>query len=464
MTFPSDLPTPTALQIDDFQTIVNRVLARLQAIGAARVDAGELDENPYETLTAASVAALLVEALSYEHVSIFEHINEDYKQLLVAFATGTNLTARAADFGIAGRNPETETDTHLRQRIFLQWHSLSASGTRGWYLHKAITENTDPMNEWTLANAAVTKDLVGKRPTVLQDVLGNTAPGLRPNDADNADRSRTDGTAYLYLQVNPGSHEAASGGVPTDAFLRTLFAYIDRIENRIICDRIRIKPVKTVRYILEGTLTLEPTADRDTVLTAARDALKTLTDASEVIDRNIQISEFYNVLQVPGVHQIKLSVTPADAGHIPSAGNGNTGVLTANNPLQGSVYAETEETWDDAYVPVAELTTVDTRLSFALQDIPYDAEAETQVLDLGSIPVSRASRQVSIRLPRAYHGAGDPPTYTYQLRNLPSGMAFNSNTRLITGRTRNTDVFEMEYQVSDGTNSAIVPARLEITP
>ena len=315
----------------------------------------------------------------------------------------------------------------------------------------------------TLANAAVTKDLIGKRPTVLQDVLGNTDPGLRPNDADNADRSRTDGTAYLYLQVNPGSYEAASGGVPSDAFLRSLFAYIDKVENRIICDRIRIKPVKTVRYILEGTLTLEPTADRDTVLAAARAALETLKETSQVIDRNIQISEFYNVLQVAGVHQIKLTVTPTDPSHVPSTRNGNTGVVTANTPLQGSVYAETEETWDDAYVPVASLTTVDTRLSFALQDIPYDAEMESQFLDLGSIPFSSARRQVSLQLPRAYHGAGDPPTYTYGLRGLPSGLFLNPNTRFITGRVSSAGVSEMEYQVSDGTNSAIVPARLEIS-
>lgn len=462
MTYPSDLPEPTILNIDDFQTIVDRVIARLRTIGDARVESGQYAENPYSELTAASVAAILVEALIYEHVSIYEHINEDVRQLLVSFATGTNLDARARDFGIAGRNPDTESDIRLRQRIFLQWHSLSASGTRGWYFHKAITENTDPNNMWSLYNAGVTKDLVGKRPTVLQNALGVSghAPGLRPGDADHRDLSRTDGTAYLYLQVNPGVQEAAAGGIPTDDFIQTLFTYLDKIENRIICDRIRIKPVKTVRYRVEATLTLEPTADRDTVLAAARDSLKTLTETSEVIDRNIQISEFYNVLQVSGVHQIRLSVTPADAAHVPSAGNGNTGVSTANTPLQGSVYAETAEEWDDAYVPVAAFSTVDTGLNFALSDIPYDAEAGRQVLVLD--PVARSSRQMSIELPRAYHGAGDSPTYTYSLRNLPSGFRFYNNTLILEGAPRSAGVTDMEYQVSDGTSTAIATVRLEI--
>ena len=462
MTFPSNLPVPTVLSTDTFDTIVSRMLARVKSYGDERVATGEYTENPYDDLTEADLVSAIFQACAYENIQIREQANNEFRQLLVAFATGDNLLLRAIDVGIDARNPEDETDEHLRRRIRLQWHSLSASGTVNWYYHKAITPNTDPNNLWSAEIAAVTKNMVGKRPNRLIDVL----PG------DNADKSVKGGTAYLYLQVyaptidNEGnlshSYQAAQGGIPTQAFIDVLFGYIDKIENRIICDTIRIKPVKTVGYDLVATLTLEPTAVRETVLESARASLKTLTDAAEEIGRNILVSSFYEALNVPGVAAIRLDVTPTDASHTPKPENGGTGVVIENTPLKGSVYAETAEEWDDAYVPTVQLSTVDTQLGFTLRDVPYNAEMDSQFLDLGVIPFSSARRQVSLQLPRAYHGAGDTPVYTYQLQGLPSGLNFNSNTRFITGRVSSTGVTEMAYQVSDGTNTVSVPARLEI--
>ena len=338
MTYPSNLPTPSILSTDTFETVINRMLERFRT------------KNPdYGETNLADVSVAVLDPAAYENVQLREQANETYRQLLVGFATGSNLDWLAHNVGVtrllktaAVEATETteavpatyEEDEALRRRINLAWHSLAASGTEGWYLARGLTYLLPDQVESPI------KNIHGKK-------------------------RGTPGTVYLYLQVEAGDYDEikallaedpsadvsglytaqmAPGGVPTAEFTQALEDYLSLPLNRIINDTLEIKGVTTVGYRIEAELTVAAGNIAETVRATAEAEVRKFAKASEEIDNTISLSRFYAVLQVPGVEVVTL-ISPAPGGTLAADGTGIDAL--------GNVVAKTAESFDGAKVPIA---------------------------------------------------------------------------------------------------------------
>lgn len=148
MTGLSRLAAPTILDEPDFETLLAERKARLIAAAPA-----ELREGLAAALQLESEAITIdLQQQAYSELVLRQYVNECARASMLRYATGADLDARAADYGVSRllitpANPDAtppaeavwEDDERLRFRAQMALEGLSVAGSRGAYIFHALS-------------------------------------------------------------------------------------------------------------------------------------------------------------------------------------------------------------------------------------------------------------------------------------------------------------------------------------
>ena len=117
------LPNPAVLQTPDFETIVKDNIALLKTL---KPDYAWLESDDY---------MLLIEAFAYRELHLRQEFNNRLQASFLLLAKGSNLDARAVDYGIW--RLEGEADSALLLRILDSLNRFSTAGSKESYEYHA---------------------------------------------------------------------------------------------------------------------------------------------------------------------------------------------------------------------------------------------------------------------------------------------------------------------------------------
>lgn len=123
----ASLPWPGVVETLDIEAVVTSMRDDLVSRFPAIVGVIDLESEP---------ARKLIEVFAYREVLLRARINDAARQRMMAFATGSNLDAIAAYYGVS--RFEGETDTSLRRRTQLAPEAMPHGGTVGSYKFLAL--------------------------------------------------------------------------------------------------------------------------------------------------------------------------------------------------------------------------------------------------------------------------------------------------------------------------------------
>ena len=268
-----DLPLPDIIDESTYEEIFNSM-----------IDEFREHQPSYTNIVEGDPVYSIAQRAAYRELNLRKQINNAYRQTLLPYATGTNLDNVVANYGLTRLvkqeavydengvlvEPEVlETDEQLRIRGWLVWSTLGI-GTFGKYKFHAL--QADPQ----------VKDAF---------IKGNP----------------TNGEVTVYIQS-----EDANGGVPAQALLDTVEAYLDDIGRRTLCDTLVVAGITTVEYEIAAQITVPPALNKTQVLESVQAIAEAFASENEVIDRDIEISRLYVALSAAGVAGVTLTKPTAN--------------------------------------------------------------------------------------------------------------------------------------------------------
>lgn len=264
----SALPPPTLVDQPDFETRFAAKLARLVA---------NLPE--FNALVESDPAIKLLESDSYDELLLAQACNDAARQMLIAYATGSNLDQLGALYGVARleitpADPESgaaavmESDDELRHRILLAPHSFSVAGPESAYVYHARSASGDVLD------ASATSPTPGQ---VVVSILSRTG----------------DGTA-------PPATLAAVEAVLTDD------------EVRPLTDEVIVQSAEIVPYAIEANVWLFAGPDPDLILSTAEESLDAFLARSRRLGRDHPLSALSAAIHVGGVQRVEIISPAAD--------------------------------------------------------------------------------------------------------------------------------------------------------
>ena len=267
----SRLPPPDLLETLDYEAI----LAALAADYQARLP--DTAEAPLESDPAYKV----LEAAAYRETLLRARGNRLARAVLLATATGTDLTNLAALYGVARQvvtpaDPTAippvaavlESDERLRRRTQLAPDGFSVAGPRDAYVFHALSASSQ----------------------VLDAAFLSPSPSV----------------ANVYVI----SRETGRNGVPTGALLQTVRTALSADDVRPAGDQLTVAAATFVDYQIQVTLQIESGPDPQIVRDAAMEKLREFTADNFRIGRDIHLSSIYAAATVPNVIAVTLA-TPA---------------------------------------------------------------------------------------------------------------------------------------------------------
>ena len=270
----SDLTPPDIIETIDFEVILDERKAALIALFPA-------DEQDQITVTLGRESEPLTKFLQencYREMALRQRINQAALSTLLAFATGTDLDAVVANYAInrllvseATNDSEAiyETDDELRYRASLVFDSLSVAGPTSAYEYHALSA------DGRVADAKASS----------------------PSPAE---------ALITILQKDTAT------GAATDELLQVVKSYLNDEARRPVADRLTVQSVEIVAFELVATIYTESLPENDSLVLAAKVAVKSYLDESRRIGRSIYLSKIYNLLHVSGVVHVAISAPAAD--------------------------------------------------------------------------------------------------------------------------------------------------------
>lgn len=264
----SRLDPPTLIEQLDYEMILARMVARMQAL-LPDFDA-TIDSDP---------AVKVLQVAAYDQMLLRQDFNERLTQRLVAYATGATLDHLGALIGVArlvvtpaniqtGAPVVMENDEAFRARIVLGPEGFSVAGPELAYVKRA-------------------KDASGQ---VLDASATSPAPGEVLVSVLSTD---SDGTASAELL-------AAVAAIVTDNATRPLG------------DLVSVASAAIVNFDLVARIHTFAGPDPQIVLTAARAKFDAFITDARKLDRDVPLSALYAALTVEGVQRVELLSPLAD--------------------------------------------------------------------------------------------------------------------------------------------------------
>jgi phage-related baseplate assembly protein len=273
----TQLPAPQVIETLDFETLLAQRKQRLLAAAPtplrdALAATLELESEPL---------TLLLQENAYTELILRQRINEAAKASLLAYASGTDLDNRAADYGVQrllitpadpDANPpveaEWESDDRLRTRCQMALEGLSVAGSRGAYLFHTLSASAN----------------------VLDAQVDSSTPG----------------TVQVYLL------DARGDGIPDQALLDTVSRALSAETVRPLCDTVQVLAGQPTAFAVDAVLTFEPGgAAASGGLEAARARLDAMLRARRKLGGSVPLSALYAALQTAGVARVTLNAPAA---------------------------------------------------------------------------------------------------------------------------------------------------------
>ncbi|MEC5206378.1 phage-related baseplate assembly protein [Vogesella perlucida] len=306
----SRLAAPTILVEPDFETLLAERKARLIAAAPAELREGLAAALQLESegLTAE------LQQQAYSELVLLQYVNECARATMLAYATGTDLDHRAADYDvqrllITPANPDAtppteavwEDDDSLRRRCLLAFDGLSVAGSRGAYLFHTLSASAD------IADASV------------------DAPTFAAVDVPAAVRAQLPaGAIVLVCTYDAGLPAPLPGDVsiailPTTtsqaapaSLASTAQAALSEDDVRPLTDRPRVQPGTATPFQISAIIEPESGPDADLVLAAAQARLDAAIQAARKLGGELPLSAIYAALHVPGARRVRLLAPAAD--------------------------------------------------------------------------------------------------------------------------------------------------------
>ncbi|UIJ38729.1 baseplate J/gp47 family protein [Desulfobaculum bizertense] len=265
----SQLPAPAVLEELSAEQIQSEILAEYQA------------KNPKHTaLVESDPLFKLIEVFTYRELLLRQRVNDAARQVLLAYATGSDLDQLAAlvpmqrkieDPGDPDVYPPIpvllEDDANFRRRVQLAPEGFSTAGPDGAYIFHAIAVN-----------------------------------GVR----DASVSSPKPGEVLVHILASDGD------GTPSPELVKTVNSALNARETRPLTDQVIVKPAELISYSVNAVLHVRPGPSAEEVESAARETLKSAVAQAHVLGAGMPLSKIYAALQVEGVARVELTSPAAD--------------------------------------------------------------------------------------------------------------------------------------------------------
>ena len=281
------LPAPAVVEPLDYETILAAMLADLRQRDPA-----------FTALVESDPAYKILEVCAYRELLIRQRVNDACRQVMIAYAVGSNLEQLGALFGVT-RNvidpgnsqaippvaPTLESDAELRRRIQLALEGFSTAGPVGAYVFHALTVAT-------VADVSVTSPNPGD---VVVTVLGRTG-----------------------------------NGVPDGSTITAVTEALNADDVRPLTDNVTVQAATPVNYSIQATLYTYEGPDPATVIAAAQTAAQAYVASNRKLGRDITLSGIFAALHQPGVQRVVLTQPTADITIQPHQAGHCTGISITN--------------------------------------------------------------------------------------------------------------------------------------
>jgi len=274
----SQLPPPDVVEALDYETLLAERKARLL----------ELTKDPLDKIRLAATLALesepiaiLLQENAYREALLRQHINDAARAVMLASASGADLTHLGALFGVARQvitpaDPTAippvaavlESDASLRARIQLAPESYTSCGTFEAYRFHALAARADVLD------AAV----------------------LRPEP----------GTVRIVVLSAEGD------GTPSAAQIADVLSKLQARDLRSVNDTVEVVPASVRPYYVQATLTLYPGPAAQPVIDQAQAALAAYAQTTHRLGYDVSLSGIYAALHQPGVQRVTITTPAAD--------------------------------------------------------------------------------------------------------------------------------------------------------
>ncbi len=268
----SRLPAPSVVEPLSFEAILASMRADLLSLAPELADVLAVESEPINKL---------MQVCAYRELNSRQRANDQSRQNLLAFASGTTLDHRAAEFGLARfvldpgdptaippLAPTMESDTDLRRRIQLAPEAFTTAGSEGSYIFHALNAHADVLD------ASVESPAPGQ---VIVNILSRSGDGTA--------------SAGLLLAV---SQKLSSATV------------------RPLNDLVTVQSAAIVPYAVEAVLWTFAGPDSTVVLAEANARLSALLAESHRLARDVARSAIFAALHSAGVQRVDLIAPPAD--------------------------------------------------------------------------------------------------------------------------------------------------------
>ncbi|AOA05645.1 baseplate J/gp47 family protein [Pseudomonas sp. TMW 2.1634] len=300
----SALPAPDVLETLDFEDIYQEVLADFRL---------QMGDN-WTALLESDPVVKLLEVAAYQKLMSRARINDAAKSSLLAYARGTDLDNRAADYGverltITEADPDAippipkvmEKDDALLYRTQLSLEGLSVAGSRGAYEFHGLSASANVANisvdSPTFKAAEISQALRDQLPLGAIVLVCDYAAGLT---------NPLPGDVSLAVLPTPESTVAPA------ALVATVQAALSAEDVRPITDRPRSQLGQPTNFSIIAVLELLDGPSSVPVLAAANAGLAAAVAAARQLEGEMSLSAIYAALHVSGVRRVVLTQPTAD--------------------------------------------------------------------------------------------------------------------------------------------------------
>lgn len=299
----ASLPEPALVSTPDFEAIYQQKLARFQQLYPEHTAAVESD-----------AVVKLLELSAYDALLHDARINDAGRATMLAYARGTDLDHRAADYDVqrlllVPADPDAdppveavwESDDRLRLRCQMAFDALSVAGSRGAYVFH------------TLSAAAGIAD------------VSVAAPQFEVVPVPDSVRAQLPAGAFVLACSDSAGLEAP---MPGDVAITVLAAAdspqssADLVERarqalsaedvRPLTDRPRVSAGQPLPFRVVASLAIAPGPDAALVLKEARARLDSVVAGARLLGAQLSRSALYAALHVSGVVSVDLQQPAAD--------------------------------------------------------------------------------------------------------------------------------------------------------
>lgn len=251
----SRLEPPAIIEPLDFEAIRSELIADLQA-----------RDDGYATIVESDPAVKVLEVAAYRLMSERARINDAARQLLTAFATGSDLDHIGVTYYGTDRLPD-ESDADYLRRLRLAYDRYSTAGSAGGYIYHALSAD--------------------------------------PNIRDARAIVRAAGEVLIPILVSYGD------GTPSGETLTAVEDALGAEDVRPLNDTVVVSAADIIQFEVNAVLTLRPGPSPDVVVQSAVAAVQGYVDTHHALGADIVRGALEAALYVEGVERATLT-SPSD--------------------------------------------------------------------------------------------------------------------------------------------------------